>query len=642
MNAPQPDDLLWPVYDQPGALTTVESIALEDRGLPGSTYDVLARAAALWPDRPALTMLPSAEQWTRGETVSFEQLRDQVHRIANLFHRHGVCRTTAVGLLTPNAGLLPATLLAAQLTGCAAPVNPALAAEHAERLLDLGGARVLVAAGPELDADAWRTARTAAASLRCSALFALRPVGAPDAAPELERVEGVHVAYLHVAAAAQQAELHPGVVPPKAGDLAAYFHTGGTTGAPKLAAHTHANEVTDAWMIAANSELDSDSVLFAGLPLFHVNALVVTLLAPLLRGQHTVWAGPLGYREPALFAVIWKIVERFRIATMSAVPTVYARLAQVPLDADITSLRFAIVGASPLPPAVRAAFEHHTGVSLCQGYGLTEATCGSARSFLHEHQRPEAAGQRMPYQQVKTVRIDGDGHWHDLPQGEPGILAISGPTVFSGYVVGHDDTGPRLDPLGSVRDGWLNTGDLARVDPDGFIHLIGRAKDLIIRGGHNIDPAVIEDVLLAHPAVTGASAVGRPDPHSGEVPVAYVTLRPDTTGTGPDELIDFAAQHVPERAAAPKDVIVLSALPLTVIGKPSKVPLRLDSTRRAISTALAALGVDVADEQIRCELADGRPMVFLPPVTDPGRRRRITARLAPYGVNWAFTRPISS
>ncbi|MDQ0845597.1 AMP-binding protein [Streptomyces sp. V1I6] len=452
MNAPR-SDLLWPAYDQPGALTAIESIALEDRGLPGSTYDVLARAAALWPDRPALTVLPSAEQWTRGESVSFEQLRDQVHRIANLFHRHGVRRTTAVGLLTPNAGMLPATLLAAQLAGCAAPVNPALAAEHAERLLSLGGARILVAAGPELDADAWRTARTVAASLRCSALFALRPVGAPDPAPELERVEGVHVAYLHVAAAAQPAELRPGVVPPKAGDLAAYFHTGGTTGAPKLAAHTHANEVTDAWMIAANSVLDSDSVLFAGLPLFHVNALVVTLLAPLLRGQHSVWTGPLGYREPALFAVIWKIVEHFRIATMSAVPTVYARLAQVPLDADITSLRFAIVGASPLPPAVRAAFEHHTGVPLCQGYGLTEATCGSARSFLHEHQRPEAAGQRMPYQQVKTVRIDSDGHWHDLPQGEPGILAISGPTVFPGYVVGHDDTGPRVDTLGSVRDG---------------------------------------------------------------------------------------------------------------------------------------------------------------------------------------------
>ena len=635
MSAPQPDPL-WPTYDQPGDLKTIESLALEDRGLPGSTYDVLTRAAALWPDRSALTVLPSAEQWTHGKTVGFAQLRDDVHRIANLFHQHGVRRTTAVGLLTPNTGLLPAALLAAQLAGIAAPVNPSLAAEHAERLLGLGGARILVAAGPELDPGAWQTARTVAAALRCSALFALRPVGAPGAAPDLEPVEGVEVAYLHVAAAAQPAELRPGVVPPKAGDLAAYFHTGGTTGAPKLAAHTHANEVTDAWMIAANSLLDPDSVLFAGLPLFHVNALVVTLLAPLLRGQHSVWAGPLGYREPALFKVIWQIVEHFRIATMSAVPTVYAGLARVPLDADITSLRFAIVGASPLPPAVRAAFEDHTGVPLCQGYGLTEATCGSARSFLRGHQRPEAAGQRMPYQQVKTVRIDGEGQWHDLPQGEAGILAISGPTVFPGYVVGHDADEPRMDTLGTVRDGWLNTGDLARVDADGFIHLLGRAKDLIIRGGHNIAPAVIEDALLAHPAVTGASAVGRPDPHSGEVPVAYVTLAPGETATGADELLAFASRHVPERAAAPKDVVILAALPLTDIGKPSKVPLHLDATRRAFSSALASIGIAYTDQQIRCDLTDGRPVVSLPPVSDPDLRRRITAQLAPYGVDWAF------
>ena len=112
MSAPQPDPL-WPTYDQPGDLKIIESLALEDRGLPGSTYDVLARAAALWPDRSALTVLPSAEQWTHGKTVGFAQLRDEVHRIANLFHQHGVRRTTAEGLLTPNTGLLPATLLAA-------------------------------------------------------------------------------------------------------------------------------------------------------------------------------------------------------------------------------------------------------------------------------------------------------------------------------------------------------------------------------------------------------------------------------------------------------------------------------------------------------------------------------------------------
>ncbi|MFJ5079522.1 acyl-CoA synthetase [Streptomyces sp. NPDC088553] len=639
MNTPDTDPL-WPAYDEPADLKTIESVPLRDRGLPCTTYDVLVRAAALWPDRPALTALPDAERWSHGEPTTFAQLRDQVHRVANLFHAYGVHRTTAVGLLTPHTALLPAALLAAQLTGIAAPVNPALTTGHVERLLRLSGARILVAAGPELDPAAWRSARTVAASLRCTALFALRPVGAPNTAPVLEPLDGVEVGYLHLAAAGRPTGLHPGVVPPRAGDLAAYFHTGGTTGAPKLAAHTHANEVTDAWMIAANSMLAPDSVVFAGLPLFHVNALVVTLLAPLLRGRHSVWAGPLGYREPALFRHFWKIVEHFRIATLSAVPTVYAALARIPVDADISSLRFAVVGASLLPTTVREAFERHTGVPLCQGYGLTEATCGTTRSFLGEHSRPEAAGQRLPYVRVKTVRIDGDGQWHDLPHGEPGVLAVGGPTVFPGYVVDRDARGPHLDTLGTVRHGWLNTGDLARVDPDGFVTLLGRAKDLIIRGGHNIDPAVIEDALLGHPAVTGASAVGRPDPHAGEVPVAYVALAPGTGAIGSAELIAFAAQHVPERAAAPKDVVVLPELPLTDVGKPSKVPLRLDATRRAVALALADLGTGVGHEQIHCVLADGRAAVILPLVTgSPGLRDRISARLAPYGLDWTFADP---
>ena len=148
--------------------------------------------------------------------------------------------------------------------------------------------------------------------------------------------------------------------PPTATDLAALFHTGGTTGTPKLAAHTHANEVTDAWMIAAIGVLDTDSVAFAALPLFHVNALVVTLLAPLFKGQRVVWAGPLGYRDTTLFANFWKVVERYRISFMSGVPTIYAALADRPVDADISSLRFALVGASPLPTAVRARFESAT------------------------------------------------------------------------------------------------------------------------------------------------------------------------------------------------------------------------------------------------------------------------------------------
>ena len=272
--------------------------------------------------------------------------------------------------------------------------------------------------------------------------------------------------------------------------------------------------------------LDESSVIFAALPLFHTNALVVTVLGPLLKGQHVVWGGPLGYRDVPLFENFWKIVERYRIAAMSAVPTVYSVLAQIPVDADISSLKLPIVGAAPLPPAVRDAFEARTGVALCEGYGLTEGTCVSAVSWPGAP-RSGTVGQRLPYQEARTVKIDEATGQLDVPaRNEVGTLVLRGPNIFAGYLVDTGPPGARCSAGGKVKDGWLDTGDLASVDGDGFIRLAGRAKDLIIRGGHNIDPATIEDALLAHPDVTAAAAVGRPDPHSGEVPVAFVTLAP--------------------------------------------------------------------------------------------------------------------
>ena len=516
-----------------------------------------------------------------------------------MLHRLGVRRGDAVALMAPNSSeLVPATL-AAQLAGIAAPINGGLARSHVAELLARSGARVLVAAGPELAPQVWETAVALARDGLLDALLVLRPTAAPGERPPLPEVAGVRIGYLDELAAGQDSATFAGELP-RSTDLAALYHTGGTTGAPKLAAHTHANEVADAWMIAAISLLDQDAVIFAGLPLFHVNALVVTLLAPLFKGQHVVWAGPLGYREPALFAQFWTIVEHYRIAAMSAVPTVYAALAEVPVNADISSLRQTMVGASPLPAAVRDGFQAHTGVALLEGYGLTEATCASARSFP-DAPRPGSVGQRLPYQRVKAVRPAADGTWEDLPAGQVGVLAIAGPTVFPGYVVGRGADGHLLDGLGKLRDGWLDTGDLARVDADGFVHLAGRAKDLIIRGGHNIDPAIVEDALLAHPQVTAAAAVGRPDPHAGEVPVAYVSLAPGATITAA-ELAAFAAERVAERAAAPKAVTVVDALPVTAVGKPYKLPLRQDAVRSALVDAVAGFGAGI---DVETQIEDG-------------------------------------
>ena len=576
-------DLLWPAYDGPRDLAVIEDVPLVDRGLPGTTYELLVRAVRLWPDRVALSVMSDGARWEQPTERTFAELLADVHRYANAFHALGVRRTDGVALLAPNCNELITATLAAEVAGIAAPINSGLSGEHTAELLRRSGARVLIAAGPDLAPEIWDNARELAVAAGIETLLALRPTGGGSAEAELLPIEGARVGHLSALAVDQPHDRFVGEAP-SATDLAALFHTGGTTGTPKLAAHTHANEVTDAWMIAAIGVLDSDSVLFAALPLFHVNALVVTLLAPLFKGQRVVWAGPLGYRDTQLLSNFWKVVERCRISFMSGVPTIYAVLADRPVDADISSLRFALVGASPLPKAVRERFESATGVPLLEGYGLTEATCASARSFV-DHPVPGSVGQRLPYQQVKSIQVDVEGEWVDLPTGDVGVLAIGGPTVFPGYVVDRGPDGPRLDGLGKLRDGWLDTGDLARVDADGFVHLVGRAKDLIIRGGHNIDPAVIENALLAHPAVTAAQAVGRPDVHAGEVPAAYVTLAADAHAT-PEELRAWASDRVPEPAAAPKAVTVLATLPLTPVGKPFKPALRAEATGEVVADAL--------------------------------------------------------
>ena len=538
--------------------------------------------------------------------ITFAGLIAQIHAFANALTRCGICRGGAVTIIAPNCAELTLTLLAAETSGIAAPINPGLSIEHMEQFLSSSDADVIVAAGPGLSPDVWAKARALATRSGTKTLLALRPTSVGDPIP-LDPLEGVQVAYLaDLAAAERDDEL--AASPPVATDLASYFHTGGTTGVPKLAAHTHANEVADAWMIAAGEIPAEGASLFGALPLFHVNALVVTTLAPLFKGQHVVWGGPLGYRDPALFGIFWRLVEHYRIAAMSAVPTVYGVLAQVPIDADISSLALAIVGAAPLPLAVRRGFEAHTGVALCEGYGLTEATCASARSFPSSR-RPDAVGQRMPYQQVKAVRIDDvTGQRIDLADNATGILMISGPTVFPGYVVRGPD-GPTLDPTDKVVDGWLDTGDLGCVDAEGFIRLTGRAKDLIIRGGHNIDPIVIEDALLAHPSVVAASAVGSPDPHAGEVPVAYVVLAAGTT-VDPDDLVAWASERVPERAAAPRRVFILETLPLTDIGKPFKPELRRDATQRVLVDAIWKFDA-ATDDLVRARLVDGVVLVEL-------------------------------
>jgi fatty-acyl-CoA synthase len=525
---------------------------------------------------------------------------------------------------------LVSALLAAQAVGVAAPVNPVLHPDHVAALLRRAGVRILVAAGPELQPDVWELARALAGAVGLDAVLALKPVGVPGV--PLAPIDGVQVAYLDDLSAAQDGSALQ-AREPGPDDIAAFFHTGGTTGTPKLAVHTHAMEIADAWAVALNREGTGDDFrLFSALPLFHVNALIVTTLAPMMRAQTVVWAGPLGYRDPGLAANFWKIIERYRINGMSAVPAVYAALSHVPVDADVSSLWLCVVGAAPLPAAVRERWLRHTGISLSEGYGLTEATCASARS-LPGHQRADSVGMRMPYQQVAAVDVDEvTGAWSFLPPGGVGTIVIRGPVVFPGYMVGRDGDRVLVDATDKVRDGWLDTGDIGSVTADGYLRLSGRAKDIIIRGGHNIDPAPVEAVLMQHPAVMDAAVVGRPDQHAGEVPVAFVVVNdPDAD---PEEIRQWASHRVLEPAAAPKHVTILSMLPLTAIGKPFKLELRRLATRDELSTQLEALSYRLPRESW-CHIEDGRIAVVLPEPVE--LKADVESVLKAYAIEWRFT-----
>jgi fatty-acyl-CoA synthase len=363
--------------------------------------------------------------------------------------------------------------------------------------------------------------------------------------------------------------------------------------------------------------------MLGGLPLFHVNALIVTGIAPMFSGARAVWPGPAGYRDKALYARFWQITGHYQIAAMSAVPTVYATLAQVPVDAGIAALRLPIAGASPLPASVREDFAAHTGRHLLEGYGLTEATCATTWTRPGEEQ-PGSVGRALPGQQIKAVTTGPGGSWTDCGPGQTGVLVIGGPAVFAGYVTDPALGGPRVSRDGIVHGGWLDTGDLGQVDDGGFVYLTGRAKDLIIRGGHNIDPRTIEDALLAHPAVRAAAAVGRPDRHSGEVPVAYVV--PAAPGPFDEtDLLAWAGTAIGEAAARPKRIYPVTAIPVTEVGKHFKPALAADAAVRAITEALTAAGLP--DARVTAAHEDGRLVVTVTGA-DPGRVRDAVAGFA--------------
>ncbi|MFV0276260.1 MAG: acyl-CoA synthetase [Parahaliea sp.] len=573
----------------------LEEISFSERPLEASTFEQLRNSARRFGDKTALRFLPRGTADEEAVCYSYRELAQQITRTANALHAFGVGAQDAVSLFLPNIPQMHFAFWGAEAAGIANPVNPMLDVEHIAAILNEVESKVLITLAPAPGADLWEKA--SAVISQVPSLHAVLTVDMSRLTPGGTAGQGktpaadgaVQVLDFDTCIAGFPGdELQSGrIIRPD--DVASYFHTGGTTGVPKIAPHTHANEVALVWQFLAVTGLDENSVGLCGLPLFHVNAVFVTGLAPWKVGAEVILATPQGYRTTALIQDFWALVERYRISYFSAVPTILAGLLQFPTQGyDLSSLEFCGCGAAPLPTELARQFEKTTGLVLLEGYGQTEGTCVSTINPRDGERPVGAVGFRLPYMGLRTVVVDDNGRAiRDCGPDEVGVIAISGPNVFGGYKQAAQNRGQWVD------EGWFNTGDLGRLDDRGYLWLTGRSKDLIIRGGHNIDPQMIEEALYKHPAVAEAAAVGRPDKRVGELPVAYVQLKAQATASV-EELLRFAAEQISERAAVPKDIFLIQQMPLTAVGKIFKPDLRAEAIRRVLEEELAThLGGDV-------------------------------------------------
>ncbi len=449
---------------------------------------------------------------------------ERVTAVAAVFAAAGLRRGGVLAIVLPNRVELVTSMFAAWRLGAAVtPVNPALTAQEARYQIDDAGATLVVAG------DA------AAALLRDGPyrIIGLEEVTAPVPAPA------------------------PPALVTDPGALALLIYTSGTTGRPKGVMLDHANISATAEIITGWFEMTADTRCLLVLPLFHVNGIMVSVVSPLLAGGSAFIA------ERFHAASFWATVERVRPTFFSAVPTIYALLvSRLGARPDTRSLRFVICGAAPMPRQLIGEFEERFGVPVVEGYGLSECTVACTLNPLQGLRKAGSVGLPLPGIDVGVV----DQADELLPAGQAGEVVVRGPNVMRGYLGRPEETADVL------RGGWLHTGDVGRFDDDGYLTLVDRVKDLIIRGGENIYPKEIEDVLHSHPAVLEAAVVGQPDPVFGEQPVAFVTLRHGHTA-GPEDIMEHSRLSL-ARYKVPRAVYIEETLPKNPVGKIAKPVLR--------------------------------------------------------------------
>lgn len=585
--------------------------------LPNSTYELLQTSAKKYGGKPAVSMMLQASAPFKLQTFSYKQLFQKVNQTANFFHSLGASKDSVIGLIMPNLAQTHFAIWGGEATGIVMPVNPLLEPDAIANLLAEANVSILVTLAPFPKVDLWQKVAQVLPNVP-----SLQHVMTVNLAHQVGGIKGKIAGLLqkkHVrglygkkgiqSVIPQGVQLHDFTASIKKqnaksldskrvfdqNDHSSYFCTGGTTGLPKIAMRCHRNELANVEQIRAmfgEQTITSKKTVLTGLPLFHVNAVLATGLYPFKQGAHVILATPQGFRGEGVIPDFWRIVAKHKVNFFAAVPTVYSALMNYPTKGhNISSLEYGICGAAPMPVQVFKDFEAMSGIKILEGYGLTEGACVSSVNPPLGERKIGSIGMRLPMQQMKVIALSDDGTqgFTECPVNEKGIIAISGDNAFQGYKIEAQNNGIWLkDTEGNT---WLNTGDLGYQDEDGYFYLTGRKKEMIIRGGHNIDPKSIEEVMYTHDAVAFAAAIGKPDAYAGELPVLYVELKPEATVTEAD-IMTFAADNIPERAAVPKAVHIIEAMPLTAVGKVYKPELKKQSIIESFGTALTDAKID--------------------------------------------------
>lgn len=553
-----------------------------DTFLPQRTpYAMLRARAEADPGRTAIRFLRIDGDATQDQVLSYADFVTSIERAARLFRRLGVGPDDGVAILMPHTPHAQIALWAAAIAGRVIPLNYTLHPEHLSSLLKTSRAKIAVVLGENAEVAVWP-----------QLIERLR------GEPGLDYIFDADGDGISADSDGNFEQLIAGesgaTLPEPAPDsIAAYFHTGGTTGAPKLATHTHLNQAFIARAAALMCDLRPDDVMINGFPLFHVAGSFVYGLSVLSAGGELLVPGRLGMRNRSFIASIWKRIADFGVTIVGAVPTIISAINEIELNADIATLRAVLTGGSPLPNELADALERKIHKPVRNILGMTECAGVVSIEPLHGPRVAQSTGLRLPFTAVKAFRLDQGKAMINTPcePAETGVIALSGPNVSPGY------SDAKLNAGTFEPDGWLVSGDLGHVDGEGRVFITGRAKDVIIRGAHNIDPGQIENALLQHPAVLSAAAVGQPDSYAGELPVAFVALKEGASATEVD-LLAFIKPLVSEAAAHPKRVWVLDQLPLTPVGKIFKPALRTMAARNAIRDAIKRSNIDATQFEL--------------------------------------------